>query len=116
MIASGKLRRICKLINAARMADDRMHHAGGTHVSVYLSISSDRYWLYMEICAAYITLRHGNRLSLDAATGPQDGSAEAAGWPEPPPGTGARDDAGIGARSGGAAGRSRGSGQGWKTG
>jgi len=86
MIVSGKLRRICKCINAGagtrlsvRWAIKRLYCAAKCQLPV-----AD--WLYTQIIAAYSTLRLNDQQRLDIAPRSQDRTPEAAWWIEPPPG------------------------------
>ena len=90
MIASSKLRRICKIINAAapRRRPLCIDLIRCVRAMMYAYIRYKA--LYILVCAAYINLHIGSSRYAFAASQPQSSAPQADRRPEPPPRTCAR--------------------------
>jgi hypothetical protein len=85
MIASSKLRRVCKIINAAAPRRCPLQFGLKGLISCVMYAYVRYKALYILTCAAYIHLHTGSSRYAFAASQPQSSAPEADRWPEPPP-------------------------------
>jgi hypothetical protein len=85
MTASSKLRRVCKIINAAvsGRCPLSLDLKGYIDATIYAHVRYKR--LYSLLWAAYINLHIGTSRYAFAASQPQSSAPQAGRWPEPPP-------------------------------
>jgi len=87
MIASSKLRRMCKILNAGASWQPPLPQETNLQLKAFISALIRYKGLYTSIAAAYITLHLGSSRYAFAAFQPQSSAAQAGRWPEPPPRT-----------------------------
>jgi len=85
MTASSKLRRICKIINAAEPRRYLLSFDQNGHICAIKYAYVRHKVLYFVIVAAYINLHIGSSRYAFAASQPQSPAPQADRWPEPPP-------------------------------
>jgi hypothetical protein len=85
MTASSKLRRICKIINAAEPRRYLLSFDQNGHICAIRYAYVRHKVLYFVIVAAYINLHIGSSRYAFAASQPQSPAPQADRWPEPPP-------------------------------
>ncbi len=90
MIASSKLRRMCKIINAAASQRYPLSFGNIDYTGAIFHVCARYKALYIPIRAAYIHLHHGSSRYAFAASQPQSSAPQADRRSEPPPGARSR--------------------------